>query len=164
MKKSIRRFVFETNSSSTHSMCVTKNNVLDQKLEYIKFSLGEFGWDYDNLRSVGEKASYLYTGILANNRDELIDNIKEILQKNDVQYDFEEPEFDTYSDGSRYLNNGGIDHSDELYDFLDICKDEDEFMRYLFSSESFVRTGNDNSGSDVDINVSYDHDEYYKGN
>ena len=37
-------------------------------------------------------------------------------------------------------------------------------MRYLFSSESFIITGNDNDDHSVDINVKYDHEEYYKGN
>lgn len=37
-------------------------------------------------------------------------------------------------------------------------------LRYLFSDESFVLTGNDNSEYDVDICALYPHEEYYKGN
>ena len=33
MNLKIRSNVFETNSSSTHSICVTKNNILDKKLK-----------------------------------------------------------------------------------------------------------------------------------
>jgi len=155
MKRSIRRYVFETNSSSTHSMCITKNNVLNQKSDYIKFRTGDFGWEQDTLSSVSEKVSYLYTGILQCDREDLIKDIKNILDKNNIEYEFE----DTNGD------NGYVDHGGELFDFLEeVCKEENKLMRYLFSSESFVLTGNDNSESDVSINVNYDHDEYYKGN
>jgi len=163
MKQSIRRNVFETNSSSTHSLCVTKNNILDQKQESLNFSIGEFGWEHDTLRSSFEKASYLYTAILINEKVELLDSVKVILENNNVEYEFEEPKYDG-DDEYKYLKYGYIDHGNELDDFLGICNDEDKLMRFLFSSESFILTGNDNSGCDVDINVNYDHEEYYKGN
>ena len=166
MKKSIRRNVFETNSSSTHSICVTKNNILDSKQDSIRFNIGEFGWEIDTLDSTQEKASYLYTGILYNEQSGLLENIKEILDKNNIEYEFQEPIYKSYewSDG-KYLDYGYIDHGNELDDFLEeICKDEDKLMRFLFSSESFILTGNDNDDYDVDIKVSYDHEEYYKGN
>jgi len=163
--KKIRNSVFETNSSSTHSICITKNNVLNDKRSEISFTIGEFGWECDTLSTPYEKAQYLYTGVLANNREELIDQIKSILDKNNISYDFQEPEFETYGDENhKYLKDGYIDHSCELGGFLDICTDENKLMRYLFSSESFIITGNDNDDYDVDINVNYDHEEYYKGN
>jgi len=162
MKQSIRRNVFETNSSSTHSLCVTKNNILDQKQESLNFSIGEFGWEENTLDSPSEKASYLYTAILVcDGKMDCLESVKNALNNNGIEYEFEEPNFD---DEYRYLNNGYIDHSGEIYDFLDICNDEDKIMRFLFSSESFILTGNDNADSDVEINVDYDHEEYYKGN
>ena len=154
--KSIRKNVFETNSSSTHSLCITSNNLLDEKQNFVLFQLGEFGWEHDKLSSVEEKASYLYTGIMYNNLDErLLPKLKEILDKNEIKYEFESDDSDFYY----------IDHAEELDDFLkDICNDENKLMRFLFSSESFILTGNDNSSLSVDINVDYDHEEYYKGN
>jgi hypothetical protein len=162
MKQSIRRNVFETNSSSTHSLCVTKNNILDQKQDSIYFSIGEFGWECDTLRSPSEKASYLYTAILVcDGMIDCLDSVKSALSNNNIKYKLEEPEYDKkYGD----LEYGYIDHSSELYDFLEICNDEDKIMRFLFSSESFILTGNDNCDCDTDINVDYDHEEYYKGN
>ena len=155
MKKSIRRYVFETNSSSTHSICITKSNVLNQKQNYIKFQTGEFGWEQDTLSNPYEKASYLYTGILYNGQEDLIDKIKDIMDKNNIEYEFEGTSGD----------NGYVDHGGNLYSFLeDICSDENKLMRYLFSSESFIITGNDNDDEDVDITANYDHEEYYKGN
>lgn len=153
--KVIRRNVFETNSSSTHSICIVKEDILDSKQNHIDFRTDEYGWEHDTLHSTFEKASYLYTGILYNGQLELIDGIKAILDKNNITYTFENPDHDS----------GYIDHGGELREFLaEYCLDENKLMRFLFSSKSFIITGNDNSDCDVDINVDYNHDEYYKGN
>jgi len=163
--KVIRSGVFETNSSSTHSICITKNNILDDKQDFIKFTIGEFGWEHEKYTTPYEKAQYLYTAILENKQYDLIYKIKTILDSHNIKYEFEEPKFYTSSDGKyKYLAYGYIDHSDELDDFLEICEDEDKLMKFLFSSESFIITGNDNDDYNVDINVNYPHDEYYKGN
>ena len=58
----IRKNVFETNSSSTHSICIAKDMELIIPTS-IHFEFGEFGWEVDTLSSVYEKASYLYTGL-----------------------------------------------------------------------------------------------------
>jgi hypothetical protein len=165
--KKVRRNVYETNSSSTHSICVTKNNILDKKQSHIEFTIGEFGWERERYYTPYEKAQYLYTGVLANERLELIDNIKSILDSNNISYEFEEPQFEKSTWNGKdyqYLKYGYIDHSGDLGEFLDICTDENKLMKYLFSSESFIVTGNDNDDYDVEICVGYDHDEYYKGN
>ncbi len=156
--KSIRKNVFETNSSSTHSLCITSNTLLDQKQNTIGFYLGEFGWERNKLTSAEDKASYLYTGIIVNElADKLLPKIKEALDANDIKYTFQNSESTNY-----YYY---IDHGGELNEFLnDICNDESKLMRFLFSSESFILTGNDNDDSDVNINVDYKHEEYYKGN
>lgn len=41
--KVIRRNVFETNSSSTHSICIVKDNILNQMQNHINFKTGEYG-------------------------------------------------------------------------------------------------------------------------
>jgi len=156
----IRKNVFETNSSSTHSICVTKNNILDNKITHLHFLTGEYGWECNTLNSTHGKASYLYTGILYNDKTELIKLIKKILDKNNITYGFEENKKTEYG-----YDNGYIDHGGNLNSFLEeICNDENKLMRYLFSSESFIITGNDNDDYDVEIKVDYNHDEYYKGN
>ena len=153
--RQVRQNVFETNSSSTHSICVTKNNILDNKVDEIYFRLDEFGWEYSILSTVDEKAAYLYTGLMSNEDYSLLDNVKKILDRNKIEYDFQD------KDSTYYY----VDHSYELCDFLnDVCNDEDKLMRYLFSSESFVITANDNDCYDIDICVDYEHDEYYKDN
>lgn len=171
--KQIRKGVFETNSSSTHSICIAKDAELTIP-KSLHFDFGEFGWEYDTLQSLGEKASYLYTGLIANSRKEDSNKIIQILKDKGIDVTAEEPIYEnrsyTGSDGKlvEYTageNIGYVDHSNEMTDFLNaVCEDEGKLMRYLFSDLSFIITGNDNDDEDVDINVAYAHDEYYKGN
>ena len=151
----IRSSVFETNSSSTHSIAISKKPVAAGK--YIRFCIGEFGWE----NGVANTADYLYTAILEqNNSSELLNKLKEILDKYSIEYKFEEPRYEksSYSD-YEYLAYGYIDHGYELGDFLEaVLNNEDLLMRYLFG-DSTVYTGNDNQDSDpsgCDIA-----DEYY---
>jgi len=162
MKKQIRQNVFETNSSSTHSICISKNAGLIIPKE-LHFSFGEFGWECITLDSINEKASYLYTGLFSNDRNDDISKIFEILTSKGIDVTFEEP---IYEEGRSYANNSGyVDHSNELNEFLNaVCSDEDKLMQFLFSPLSFIITGNDNDEYDVNIDVSYEHDEFYKGN
>lgn len=160
--KQIRQGVFETNSSSTHSICIAKD--VDPELpKRIAFRFGEFGWECDTLRSEHEKASYLYTGLFHVGRVEGFKKISETLKSKGIEVTAEEP---IYKDDSKWAENSGyVDHGDELGPFLDdVCSDEGKLLRFLFSDLSFIITGNDNDEEDVDINVSYPYDKYYKGN
>lgn len=167
--KKIRNNVFETNSSSTHSICIATDAelIIPQSLH---FSFGEFGWECDTLNSVEEKASYLYTGLMANHREEDKDKIIQVLKDKNIDITVEEPIYKTYtyegSNGESYIDNGGyIDHAYDLNEFLDnICDNEENLLQFLFSPLSFIITGNDNDDESVDINVNYSHIEFYKGN
>ena len=153
MKRQIRSSVFETNSSSTHSIAISKAPVVAGK--YISFGIGEFGWENDT----ADTADYLYTAILEqNNSSELLNKLKDILDKHSIEYKFEEPRYVKSSYGE-YLDYGYIDHGYELGEFLDaVLNNEDLLMRYLFG-DSTVYTGNDNQESDPSgCNIA---DEYY---
>ena len=179
MRRQIRSSVFETNSSSTHSIVISKKPATIGK--HISFGIGEFGWE----NGCVDTADYLYTAILVHgDSDELLDKLKEILDKHSITYIFEEPQYHDSKYG-RWLENGYIDHSGELEEFLDaVLKDEDLLMRYLFG-DSAVYTGNDNqdddpSGCDIASDEYYDYftdemvsnpyhdtenyDYFYKGN
>lgn len=153
--KTIRKNVFETNSSSTHSLCVATVGELSIP-KNLCISLGEFGWECDTIYSTEEKASYLYTGLVHNEKEDYIELLKQWLDEAKLSYGLETP-----SD-KRYFY---IDHSYELNDFLDnIFSDKNLFMNFLFNNKSFIITANDNDELSVDINVDYPHIEYYKGN
>lgn len=160
--KKIRKGVFETNSSSTHSICISKEKITSYPSK-INFYLGEYGWEeYTEI----DCASYLYTAIANNyynpdfddvaNYEDWIEYIKEVLDKHDIKYCFEEITKDKY-----YY----IDHGNELYDFLnDLRKDKDKLLRFICGDKSCVYTGNDSGcGDDAPMfyvaNVIWDDDK-----
>ena len=182
MKRQIRSSVFETNSSSTHSIAISKKPVVISKS--IHFGIGEFGWE----NGCADTADYLYTAILVQDEyNELLDKLKEILDKYSIEYSFEEPEWhkSSYNDSDIWLEYGYVDHSYELREFIfTILDDENLLMRYLFG-DSYVYTGNDNqddrpSGCNIACEEYYDYgsdkmvknpyhdsenyDYFYKGN
>lgn len=64
MKRVIRRSVFETNSSSVHSISITNSDIKKSNLEvnddgYIVVLPGEFGWGIENHRDQSTKLEYL---------------------------------------------------------------------------------------------------------
>lgn len=139
MKRQIRRNCFETNSSSTHAICITKKDVNSSLLpSSILFTYGEFGWENKTYSSVRSKAAYLYQAIddcySDDEKEGLIYKLKEILEKNGITYYFD-------SDWSGY-----IDHPYGTTEFVEaVLSDEDKLLRYLFG-DSFIITGNDNDG------------------
>ena len=140
MKRQIRSSVFETNSSSTHSIAISKAPVVIGKS--IHFGIGEFGWE----NGVADTADYLYTAILEQDDGlDFLGKLKEILDKYSIEYEFEEPIWSKSFDGTyTWLSYGYIDHSNEVRELIyTLLDNEDLLMRYLFG-DSTVYTGNDN--------------------
>lgn len=88
----VRGGVFETNSSSTHSICIQKKSV-DADYSYIVFNTGDYGWGKREV-SLGD---YLYTSILCLDPDGekgYLSKLKSILDAHRIRYEFEWPEYD----------------------------------------------------------------------
>jgi hypothetical protein len=154
--KQIRRGVFETNSSSTHSICIQKKPATPRS---IHFTFGEYGWEQ---RTVYDTASYLYTLIM--NRDdakEKLARLKEILDAHNIEYTFANP--GQYDDD--YFGCGYVDHSYAAGNFVEaVLNDEDLLFRYLFGFDSCIYTGNDNSSADDAMCwAAFEYDEHYIG-
>lgn len=155
--KQIRRNVFETNSSSTHSICISKAPATAGK--HIHFGIGEYGWENDCV----DTADYLYTAILCmGDSEELLEKLKDILDSHSIEYEFEEPKWFKGSD-YQYLDNGYVDHAGETRDFINaVLSDDDMLMRCLFGN-SMVYTGNDNqdshpAGCDIAKKITWEYD------
>ena len=139
----VRNGVFETNSSSTHSICIPKKT--DVKIDSVYFGIGEYGWEN---REVLDTPSYLYTAILGGYKEDVamlkINRIKSILDAHSIKYDFEEPKWRySHYDGAKYLDEGYIDHVYETHEFIEaVLNDENMLLRYLFNG--VIYTGNDN--------------------
>lgn len=77
------------------------------------------------------------------NSEELLDKLKSILDKYEIDYTFQPIE-----KASRWW---GIDHSGETIDFVNaVLEDEDLLLRCLFNDDSVVYTGNDNNDARYD--------------
>ena len=170
----IRRGCFETNSSSTHAIIITKEEP-GFICPDIDLSIGEFGWafnvhDYDD-----EKASYLYTAACSLYGRDVYDEIQEMLAPYGVRcYSKRRAVFKSYSgiDGE-YLDNGYIDHVEDCKTFVDyVMSDPEHLICFLFSEQSYIVTGNDNC-DDIDAMWfkgkihkadGYEHETFYKGN
>ena len=145
MALKIRKGVFETNSSSTHSIAIPKH--VDESLpKKIIFNFGEFGWEQDTPRV----ENYLYTAIYngdKNKRDERLDKLKSFLDKYNVKYKFEVPKKSSWGDWEEI---GNIDHSYELeYNgFFNVLDNENMLLRYL--TAGVIYTGNDNENETLD--------------
>jgi len=167
--KTIRKSVFETNSSSTHSICISKK--MPEKLpKEITFEAGQYGWEIDE---VFDTASYLYTALFNESTQLETDlaHIASVLEKHGIQYDFKpvQMQFNSYSKKLKVVDVW-IDHSNQLADFLkDIMSDDDRLLRFLCAPDSKILTGNDNVG-ETDVTIGPDdpnedtHEIYFKGN
>lgn len=174
MKRQVRHGVFETNSSSCHSICIS---TVDEELsipDSISFGFDDFGWEFDVLNSKREKANYLYTCLTYLGWDEIKKYIEFIWTTlktagvEDIDFDDMQISISPWNDEMNYWihpSNGYVDHGIEACNFVrDVCSDEKLLLNYLFSNKSYILTGNDNDERDVEIDVDYPHEEYYKGN
>lgn len=182
MKDVIRCGVFETNSSSVHSI-VIGNNGEDiyhtlPKVQY--FGSGDFGWEVRQYTDADTKAAYLWTGIVKLNDeedidvDELRESITNILKNHGIEASFKEVGMvkSEYSDYEylAFLKDDDWSYIDHVYDLKDFVKEvatnDELLMNYLYSEGSMIGTGNDN-GDDDEGEVELPKNvllEYCKGN
>lgn len=171
----IRKGLFETNSSSTHAICIGKSNDNLQIPKHLRFSVGEFGWETEFYYDTTSKASYLYTAllhtcdaILGDSVENIKNHIYELLGSVGCDCEFILPTIGEYG----WLDDGYIDHVDETIDFVKrVINNDKALLRFLFSPDSFIVTGNDNGdwfyewSEDFEKSVdTKDVDIYYKWN
>ena len=171
--KQIRNGVFETNSSSVHAICISKTSDNYYVPDEIHFGFNDFGWQFDTYDTVSDKASYLWTAICSLYVDlesvELIkDKIEDWIKSSypDINITFSMPTKDEKWNLLEF--DGYIDHYGETRDFVDyVLENANNLFDYLFSDDSFVATGNDNSDDDIipynDINED-NYTIFWKGN
>ena len=156
-----RNGVFETNSSSVHTLVIGNNS--DEFMNHlptkVNFTFGEFCWEFEEYGDTFSKASYLYTAIYdvywkqdEENKaliQDFVEYIRNTLAKWNIECEFQKPKRAKYG---TYLETGTIDHSDRLKSFLSrIRKDEVMLMNFLFCEDSMIYTGNDNEEDDRKI-------------
>ena len=172
-----RNQTFETNSSSTHAICIVKESENIEIPDRICLDLNdyEFGWSFKEYDEYDSKLAYILIEILkyrdiiiASERLHIIlEMLKEMgikrIEIKGIEFHTDEYENEPYF----YIPDGYVDHSDELYELIDaLLSDKDLLERYLFEPKSFIATGNDNSDYDEPSTYQYEktHDIYWKGN
>ncbi len=160
--KKIRRGVFETNSSSTHSICIFTPKtlaVLDRlPVDHdgiCRIFGGEFGWEFETHYSPITKASYCLTyaktvtdaTYLPKNMkaEEVSQNLCDML-KNVIEDHMKVPvEFCPIEND--YYTWGYIDHQSHIGE-SNACReafaDKQSLRNFIFNPESFLVTDNDN--------------------
>ena len=142
--KKIRNNVFETNSSSTHSITVGENKNGEYDILPITVNpdwYGEFGWEFATWDTIEEKLAYMIRCLVCYDYDEntLENRIKPIQERlHNLGIDFELPTYEEY-------RNGYVDHEDWYQEEIEeIYKDDDTLLTFLLSDSSYIEGGNDN--------------------
>ncbi len=144
MNKVTRHAVFETNSSSSHSISISPDEVLTDKLAVhngvCQIHDGEFGWGVEVFSDASTKASYCYTYARANKgTGNLLQTISErpLNMLQEVIEEQMECKVEFVSD------EGYIDHQSEET-CIAAFKDRDTLRRFIFSPKSILNIDHDN--------------------
>ena len=166
----VRRGVFETNSSSTHSIVICRQDT-PQTFDRVTFSIGEYGWGHELLATPDERASYFYTLACALLCRDVADEIWDMLGKYGIDCEFDiRPVF---SKGDwKYLENGYVDHcsDDDAPSFVAaMLRSAKRMIDFIFNPKSVVALSNDNSDNDPKYDLrpedyGREYEFYYKGN
>ena len=143
--KKVRNEVFETNSSSTHSIVLSRNENGEFDREFPTTVSptwsGEFGWEFETWYTIEEKLAYMIRCLVCYdfNEKNLQDKIKPIQERlHNLGIDFKLPTYEEY-------RNGYVDHEDWYQGEIEyIYEDDDRLLAFLLNNESCIEGGNDN--------------------
>lgn len=142
--KTVRNSVFETNSSSTHSITIGSGQEWDSipvKNGKIKLHGGEFGWEWAKYNDALTKANYCAVACKLKSTNfskrDLKEVIKEFTGATKVKFKFS-------TSWDRY-NYSYIDH--QSHDTLDEITTKEDLKDFIFNKSSYLYTGNDNDNS-----------------
>lgn len=142
MKKQIRQSVFETNSSSTHSITIDYNGKLDETMtpnedNQIILEGGQFGWEVEDYNEAWYKANYCAVASLwSEKRQQMLKEVimemtgcTEVIIEASTEYD---------SPYYSYIDHQSSDTAGEAF------TDKESLKSFIFNSNSFLHTNNDN--------------------
>lgn len=160
--KIIRTHVFETNSSSTHSVVIGRDTPIKNIPQYIHISVEDFGRDNTIIDSIEDKANYLLSSIVSSvDSAYMLRKFRKLMKDMGVRIIYDKGDYDTYikptikavvsSNEAVYSDDGYfIDHGpdNEWLEFT--LNSEDNLKSYLFSDQIFVLVEADYGGFDED--------------
>jgi hypothetical protein len=173
MKTQIRKAVFETNSSSSHSLTLSKGDVQmrtfsPETVKAGRFAVGcdEYGWNWERFYKPENKLWYLVTAATGGcidahgSPEEVTAELRETNSKIDqicrVVEQHTGVELVMIPGSEGYIDHESVGEDSKVYE-------SDEVLRqFLFGTDAFVETGNDNSGPPEKIHTDLGTaDDYY---
>lgn len=148
-----RTSVFETNSSSTHSISIAPGNSLFSSISpngsgQIILTGGEFGWEWVKYNDSLTKANY--AAVMALNDDDRKTMLEEVIKTHtgakEVIFDLST---DYNSSSWSYIDHQSVGKLDEIF------SSETSLKNFLFNDKVFLCTGNDNCSPPSNF---FDHD------
>lgn len=139
---SIRKGVFETNSSSCHSVSISNDvsttSNLDVENGVVSLDYCEYGWSGPSCRSPYDKACYAATWVRNYGTNEQFDMFLEVIRENTGAVVIEIPEGD-----DSYYRTGHIDH--QSVDTIESYFSNKKILKsFLFNDKYSVLIDNDN--------------------
>lgn len=143
MKSVIRRGVFETNSSSSHSISISGGNYTPDTLMVAngvcRIYPGEFGWEEESYRDAATKASYCLTHAKQCGDERSLDMLRDVIaRETGAAVEFCKADSDWHEWG--YIDHQSIEYGvpQEAFASADALRD------FIFNPASVLRTDNDN--------------------
>lgn len=131
--KTIRSNCFETNSSSTHSVTISKEKSIVKDFGGLEIYCGEFGWEWKKYNDFKTKASYIWTLISVHNCQTAVgEHLRELSE----EYNFK---LVAPKDKEWFY----VDHGWEHFEKFEI-NTKNDLKNFLFSEKSWLFLGNDN--------------------
>lgn len=163
MKRKIRKGVWETNSSSCHSVSISKKKIMNFALPeldedgFLIANFGEFGWEERRYNNPTSKLSYALTMVAMIHNGEFDDNEVEFYELDDFQMiedvvknkipgckgiQMTEHSFNAFWGIDGYIDHQSYEDYSCLQDFLndyDITLED-----FIFNADVILQTDNDN--------------------
>lgn len=147
--KQIRNGVFETNSSSSHSVNISSTGDIDVSLipnragVLIIDSVTNFGWEQETYTDASTKAMYSYLQAQYSSREELVDMVYDVIK---TQTGATEVVFlgDIHSSWEDKMYSY-IDHQSAYYESgFEPLESKESLRNFIFNTNSVLETDNDN--------------------
>lgn len=168
----VRQSVFETNSSSSHSLTLSQDNLVDLPLSALtlrrgtlSLQLSDYGWEWHRYYTPEEKANYLLTAAWGGGcaPDGSEESAVQAMREENPRVDMLCRVIEEHT-GVKVLVvpgcSGYVDHQ-SVGVGLPLFESEDLLKQFLFSKDAFIQTGNDNSDPGRFIDTDRGHEETF---
>ena len=147
MKKIIRRGVFESNSSSSHSISIVmepQEVKIPKKIHFRVHQFHDYPWDDDYMDEMSGRANYLYACAIQHEEEDLFKAVlRAMLPKTILIFD----ELDIEDDWCYLINHQAYDTSGRLYRTL--MENKELMFNYLFDDQTDVVITSDSSDAEA---------------